>query len=80
MARNGFDSACPTTTTLANITSAPAPCVVVQAPTGTTNQLEVTVSVNVPTTFLQLLGFGPHAVVRNATAEYLPPIQLGSTW
>jgi hypothetical protein len=77
VARNGFDSACPTTTTLANITSAPAPCVVVQAPTGTTNQLEVTVSVNVPTTFLQLLGFGPHAVVRNATAEYLPPIQLG---
>ena len=32
VARNGFDSACPTTTTLANITSAPAPCVVVQAP------------------------------------------------
>lgn len=77
VARNGFESACPTTTTLANIASAPAPCAVVQAPAGTTNQLEVTVSVNVPVTFLQLVGFGPHAVVRNATAEYLPPIQLG---
>ena len=75
--RNGFDSACPTTTTIANIASAPSPCVVVSAPAGTTNQLEVTVSVNVPTTFLRLLGFGPHAVVRNATAEYLPPIALG---
>jgi hypothetical protein len=53
----------------------PSPCVSVTQPAG--NELTVTVSVSVPTTFLQLIGFGPHTVVRSATAEYLPPIALG---
>ncbi|HYA01082.1 MAG TPA: hypothetical protein VEK76_12160 [Candidatus Binatia bacterium] len=46
-------------------------------PAGTTNEMTVTISVSVPTTFLQLIGFGPHNVTRSATAEYLPPIALG---
>jgi hypothetical protein len=63
-ARNNFTSACPH-----------SPCVTISQPA--TNQLKVTISVSVPTTFLELLGFGPHTVTRYATAEYLPPIALG---
>jgi hypothetical protein len=77
VARNNFASACPTTTTPAQLPSAASPCVIVEQPTNTTNELEVIVSVTVPTTFLRLLGFGPHLVQRTATAEYLPPIALG---
>jgi Flp pilus assembly protein TadG len=51
--------------------------VTVQQPSGTTNELEVTVKTSVPTTFLALLGFGAHSVVRSATAEFLPPVALG---
>jgi hypothetical protein len=73
VARNGFPNkgsgSCP------DNSSAPSPCVVVTQTT--TNELTVTVQVTVPTTFLQLLGFGPHVVQRSATAEYLPPIALG---
>jgi Flp pilus assembly protein TadG len=67
--RNGFTSqaACPNAPT----------CVTVQQPSGTTNQLEVTVNTRVPTTFLALLGFGAHTVSRTATAEFLPPVALG---
>ena len=51
------------------------PCVTASRPA--TNQLKVTISVEIPTTFLQLIGF-PHTVItRYATAEYLPPIALG---
>jgi hypothetical protein len=77
VARNGFDSACPTSTTPAQLSTASSPCVIVSQPPDTTNELEVTVAVSVPTTFLKLLGFGPHMVQRSATAEYLPPIALG---
>ena len=66
--RNGFTNACPTN---------PSPCVTVRQPAGTTNELKVTISVSVPTTFLSVVGFGPHTVTRSATAEYLPPIALG---
>jgi Flp pilus assembly protein TadG len=65
-ARNSFSSACPG-----------SPCVTVAQPAGTTNELEVTITVQVPTTFLALLGFGAHPVTRSATAEFLPPIALG---
>ena len=64
--RNNFTSNCPG-----------SPCVTVQQPAGTTNQLQVTITVQVPTTFLAVLGFGPHPVTRTATAEFLPPIALG---
>jgi hypothetical protein len=46
-------------------------------PAGTTNELKVTVTTSVPTTFLALVGFGAHPVTRDATAEFLPPIALG---
>jgi hypothetical protein len=46
-------------------------------PTGTTNQLEVAITAPAPVYFLELLGFGEHEVTSFATAEYLPPIQLG---
>ena len=49
----------------------------VQQPTGTTNELEVTITVSVPTTFLSLVGFPAHPVKRSATAEFLPPVALG---
>lgn len=51
--------------------------VLVSQPPGTTHQLTVEVDVDVPTTFLRLLGFGTHTVRRSATAEYLRPVQLG---
>jgi Flp pilus assembly protein TadG len=46
-------------------------------PTGTTNELRVTITVSVPTTFLSLVGFPSHPVQRTATAEFLPPVALG---
>ncbi len=72
-ARNNFSRASSTCTQAAG----PYPCVVTSQPPNTTNQLEVTISVTVPTTFLKLLGFGSHIVTRSAIAEYLPPIALG---
>ena len=73
VARNGFPNK--GSGTCANNPSAPSPCVVVTQTA--TNRLTVTVQVTVPTTFLQIVGFGPHVVQRTATAEYLPPIALG---
>ena len=65
-ARNGFASDC----------SQPGQtCVTVSQPT--TNELKVSVTVQVPVTFLSLLGFGSHPVTESATAEYLPPVSLG---
>lgn len=76
-ARNGFSDAgaVDTTTGATSCSSAATPCVVVTQPAS--NELTVTISVSVPTTFLSLLGFGAHPVTRSATAEYLPPIALG---
>lgn len=70
-ARNGFrnqgsNNSC---------SAAQLPCVITAQPA--TNQLTVTITVNVSTTFLRIIGFGNHTVVRSATAEYLPPIELG---
>ncbi|MGD0834809.1 MAG: pilus assembly protein TadG-related protein [Candidatus Dormibacteria bacterium] len=72
-ARNGFTDAGSNNT----CTASQFPCVITSQPPGTTNQLKVTISVTVPSTFLKLLGFGSHVVTRSATAEYLPPIALG---
>jgi Flp pilus assembly protein TadG len=76
-ARNGFPDKGTFTplTGATSCTGSPSPCVLVSQPAD--NQLTVTVSVSVPTTFLELIGFGPHTVVRSATALYLPPISLG---
>ena len=41
------------------------------------NKLQVTVSRNVPTTFMQLFGFRTYQVSRTAIATYQPPISLG---
>ena len=41
------------------------------------NKLQVTVSRNVPTMFMQLFGFKPYSVSRTAIATYQPPISLG---
>jgi Flp pilus assembly protein TadG len=76
-ARNGFTDAgtADVTTGTTSCTGGQSPCVLVTRPT--TNELTVTISVSVPTTFLKLIGFGAHTVTRTATAEYLPPIALG---
>jgi len=76
-ARNGFPDKGTFTplTGATSCTGSPSPCVLVSQPAD--NQLTVTVSVSVPSTFLELIGFGAHTVVRSATAEYLPPISLG---
>ncbi|HWW09867.1 MAG TPA: pilus assembly protein TadG-related protein [Candidatus Acidoferrales bacterium] len=69
--RNGFVNAGASNACGGN----PSPCVTTSQPA--TNQLKVNVSVTVQTTFLRLVGFGTHTVTRSATAEYLPPIQIG---
>jgi hypothetical protein len=69
--RNGYADAGSGNTCTGN----PSPCVSTSQPAS--NQLEVTISVSVSTTFLRLLGFGNHTVTRSAVAEYLPPIQMG---
>jgi hypothetical protein len=43
------------------------------------NKLQVTVSRNVPTIFMQLFGFGTYQVSRMAIATYQPPIALGQS-
>ena len=75
-ARNGFDDAGTVDGSGNTACAATAsPCVEVTQPAS--NELTVTITVSVPTTFLSLLGFGTHPVTRSATAEYLPPIALG---
>ncbi len=49
--------------------------VVVTQPT--TNELKVAITAPAPVYFMGLLGFGTHNVTAYATAEYLPPIQMG---
>lgn len=58
-------------------TGSTAVTVSVTQPSGTTNQLTVAITAPAPVYFLELLGFGEHEVTASATAEYLPPIQLG---
>lgn len=76
-ARNGFTDAGAfvPATGATSCPGSPSPCVMVSQPA--TNELTVSISVSVPTTFLALIGFGSHTVQRTATAEYLPPIALG---
>ena len=45
---------------------------------GELNQLKVTVQDIVPTFFLKVLGFDTMTISRSATAEYIPPLRLGS--
>lgn len=42
------------------------------------NQLEVTVSQEVPTFFLKVFGMDTQTITERATAEYIPPLKLGS--
>ncbi len=45
---------------------------------GEPNQLRVTVSDVVPTFFARVLGFDTMTISRTATAEFIPPLKLGS--
>jgi Flp pilus assembly protein TadG len=63
-ARNGLPPNATTTVTPALVPNKP-------------NELMVTVSQQIGSTFLHLLGFGSHTVTRSATAVYLRPITLG---
>ena len=65
--RNGFDVR----------DTADGVSVVVSAVTGHSNELQVTVSRNVPIGFGGVLQHGAFQVSRTATALYLPPISLG---
>lgn len=47
-------------------------------PGGNLTQLEVTISDAIPTFFLRAFGIDTQVVSRSATAEYLPPLPLGS--
>jgi hypothetical protein len=42
------------------------------------NQLEVTVSQEVPTFFLKVFGWDTQRITESAVAEYIPPLKLGS--
>lgn len=64
--RNGYDD------TEASVTVTPAPI------PGAPNELEVTVLDVVPTFFARVLGFDTMTISRTATAEYIPPLRLGS--
>lgn len=46
--------------------------------TGQLNQLRVTVSDTVPTFFLKVFGFDSQVIAAESTAEYIPPLKLGS--
>ncbi|MFZ0014676.1 MAG: pilus assembly protein TadG-related protein [Acidimicrobiia bacterium] len=62
--QNGFDdSAADTTVTPVRIAS---------------NQLQVTVTREVPTFFLKVFGFQSQTITETAVAEYIPPLKLGS--
>ncbi|MDH3500754.1 MAG: pilus assembly protein TadG-related protein [Acidimicrobiia bacterium] len=47
-------------------------------PNGALTQLEVTITDQVDTFFLTLFGMDTQAITRSATAEYVPPLPLGS--
>jgi hypothetical protein len=57
--------------------AAPNQCGGASQPVCARNRLLVQVCVEVPATFLALVGFGNHVECQEATAEYLPPITLG---
>lgn len=42
------------------------------------NELQVTVSQDVPTFFLKVFGMNSQTITETATAEYIPPLKLGS--
>jgi hypothetical protein len=67
--RNGFDMA----DTADNVQVTPS------AVTGNTDELQVTVSRNVATLLLGIIGIRQYSVQRTAIAQYLPPIQLGQS-
>jgi len=64
--RNGYDDS------EADVTVVPNPV------SGEPNHLEVTVTDVVPTFFARILGFHTMTISRTATAEYIPPLKLGS--
>jgi Flp pilus assembly protein TadG len=64
--RNGYDSSLP------DVEVSP------QVVPGEPSQLEVTVTDVVPTFFAKILGFDTMTISRTATAEYIPPLRLGS--
>jgi len=45
---------------------------------GELNQLRVTISDTVPTFFLKVFGFADQTITEVGTAEYIPPLKLGS--
>ncbi len=51
---------------------------IVPQPDGKANQLEVTISDDVPTFFLRVLGQSTQTISRTGRAEYLRPLQMGS--
>lgn len=51
---------------------------IVPQPDGKANQLEVTISDEVPTFFLRVLGQSSQTISRTGRAEYLRPLQMGS--
>ena len=62
--QNGFDDAS------ADVTVTPVKVA--------SNQLEVTISREVPTFFLKVFGMDTQVITEVATAEYIPPLKLGS--
>ncbi|HSJ83347.1 MAG TPA: TadG family pilus assembly protein [Acidimicrobiia bacterium] len=64
--RNGYDD------TLSDVDVDPALVV------GQPNQLQVTVTDEVPTFFAKILGFDSMTISRSAIAEFIPPLKLGS--
>ncbi|MGD2044147.1 MAG: pilus assembly protein TadG-related protein [Acidimicrobiia bacterium] len=62
--QNGYDTSEASTTVAASRISA--------------NQLQVTISEQVPTFFLKVFGMDTQTITESATAEYIPPLKLGS--
>src|ERR1700704_1364506 len=67
-AHNGFSMAAPNPQNVS---------VTVSAVPGFTNKLQVTVSRDVPTFFMQMFGLSSIHISRTAIATYLPPLSLG---
>ncbi|MGD2061310.1 MAG: TadG family pilus assembly protein, partial [Acidimicrobiia bacterium] len=62
--QNGYDTTEDGTTVIAGKISA--------------NELQVTISQDVPTFFLKVFGWSTQTITETATAEYIPPLKLGS--
>ena len=54
------------------------PQVVVAPVPGKTNQIQVTITDEVPTFFLKVFGMSSQVIARTSTAEFVPPLRLGS--